>query len=44
MEEFGRKVDFLIVENMVFRFEINKLVEDSEKLRFENVVLMVIFD
>jgi len=43
MEELGRKVDSLTAENMALRSEINKLVEDSEKLRSENAALMVIF-
>ncbi|KNA25303.1 hypothetical protein SOVF_007860 isoform B [Spinacia oleracea] len=40
MEELGKKVDSLNVENMALRSEINKLVEDSEKLRSENAALM----
>ncbi|XP_021764942.1 G-box-binding factor 3-like isoform X1 [Chenopodium quinoa] len=40
MEELGKKVDDLNVENLALRSEINKLVEDSEKLRTENSSLM----
>jgi len=43
MQELGREVDSLTVENMALRSEINKLMEDSEKLRSENAALMVIF-
>ena len=41
MEELSRKVDSLTAENMALRSEINKLVEDSEKIRSENATLMV---
>lgn len=39
MEDLAKKVDCLNAENMALRSEINKLVEDSDKLRSENATL-----
>lgn len=41
MEELGKQVESLNVENMALQSEINKLEADSEKLRSENAAIMV---
>jgi regulator of replication initiation timing len=40
-EELARKVELLTAENTSLRNEINKLTENSQKLRMENSALMV---
>ncbi|KMT16098.1 hypothetical protein BVRB_3g052640 isoform B [Beta vulgaris subsp. vulgaris] len=40
MEELGKQVESLNVENMALQSEINKLEADSEKLRSENAAIM----
>lgn len=39
-EELGRKVDALTAENVTLKSELNRLTENSEKLRLENAKLM----
>ncbi|KAF8413279.1 hypothetical protein HHK36_001255 [Tetracentron sinense] len=39
-EEFAIQVESLSAENMALRSEKNQVIEDSEKLRLENVALM----
>lgn len=40
MEDLGKKVDSLNIENLALRSEINKLREDSEKVRSANAALL----
>ena len=40
-EELGRKVETLNAENVSLKSELNRLTENSEKLRLENAKLMV---
>lgn len=39
-EELGRKVESLTAENVTLKSELNRLTENSEKLRLENAKLM----
>lgn len=40
-EELAVRVQSLTAENMTLKSEINKLIENSEKLKLDNAALMV---